>query len=66
MKITINGEERTLENELSMSQLLDMLKISREALAVELNKNILPKSEYDSTELNDGDVLEIVQFVGGG
>jgi thiamine biosynthesis protein ThiS len=66
MEITINGEKRNLMSEMTMSNLLDELDIKREALAVELNKNILPKSEYDSMIIKDGDVLEIIQFVGGG
>ena len=66
MIIHINGEERTFENHLNMTNLLDLLQIKRVALAVELNKNILPKSEYDSCIIKDGDVIEIIQFVGGG
>lgn len=66
MEITVNGEKIGLSKEISMSDLLDELKIRREALAVELNKDILPKSEYDTKIIKDGDVIEIIQFVGGG
>ncbi|MBU1627485.1 sulfur carrier protein ThiS [bacterium] len=66
MEITVNGEKLSIETAITMSNLLDELNIKREALAVELNKNILPKSEYDTKIIIDGDMLEIIQFVGGG
>jgi len=66
MEIIVNGDRKNLVEEISVSKLLDSLEIKRVALAVELNKQILPKTEYDKTILKDGDVIEIVQFVGGG
>jgi len=66
MEITVNGEKKELESEMTISEFLNILKIKRQALAIELNKSIIKKSEYDSAIIKDGDVIEIVQFVGGG
>lgn len=62
--ITVNGEE--LEFSGNISELLDVLEYNGKRVAVELNENIVPKSEYDITIVSDGDKLEIVRFVGGG
>jgi sulfur carrier protein len=65
MEIVINGEARTTEP-MSVLQLLEQLSIDPRRVAVELNRDILPKADYAATSLNDGDALEIVHFVGGG
>jgi sulfur carrier protein len=65
MKITVNGEERTLEPKTVLGYLVE-LGIDSRAVAVELNLDILEKGEYATTMLNEGDKVEIVQFVGGG
>ncbi|MDE6671785.1 MAG: sulfur carrier protein ThiS [Ruminococcus sp.] len=62
--ITVNGEK--LEFSGNISGLLEILEYNGKRVAVELNENIVPKTEYDSTILSDGDKLEIVRFVGGG
>ncbi len=68
MRITVNGEERILEREVTVAQLLEMLGVEfREVgLAVALNGEIVPKSEYGSRVVREGDSVEIVQLVGGG
>ena len=65
MQLTINGELRDVAPG-TVSDLLRQLAIDPQRVAVELNLDILPKAQYDDTNLNDGDTLEIVQFVGGG
>jgi sulfur carrier protein len=65
MKITVNGEERTLEQKTVLGYIVE-LGIDPRAVAVELNLDILEKGEYATTMLNEGDKVEIVQFVGGG
>ena len=50
----------------SILQYLEEHNYNTSRIAVERNGNILPKSQYDSTLIQDGDVLEIVSFVGGG
>ena len=62
--ITVNG--KNLEFSGNISGLLDVLEYNGKRVAVELNENIVPKTEYDSTIVSDGDKLEIVRFVGGG
>lgn len=63
--IRINGVNID-KNELSLMQYLEENSIMPHRIAVELNEEILPKANYDSTILKDGDVVEIVNFVGGG
>jgi sulfur carrier protein len=65
MKIMVNGEERILEQKTVLGYIVE-LGIDPRAVAVELNLDILEKGEYATTMLNDGDKIEIVQFVGGG
>lgn len=65
MTVTINGEEQTVEST-TILDLLMHLDIDPRRVAVELNMDILPKDAYRSTNLNDGDRIEIVHFVGGG
>lgn len=63
--IRINGVSID-KAELSLMQYLDENSILPQRIAVELNEKILPKSSYNETVLKDGDVVEIVNFVGGG
>ena len=65
MKITVNGEERALEQKTVLGYLVE-IGVDPRAVAVELNLDILERGEYATTMLNDGDKIEIVQFVGGG
>jgi thiazole synthase len=66
MKIQINGEPHTFEGTLSLSSLLEQLRIKSDRVAVELNREIVPRDRWAATQLGDGDRLEIVHFVGGG
>ncbi len=66
MQITINGEQRQLASALSLEALLLDLKIDPKKVAVERNLEIVPRSTYGAVLLGDGDVLEIVHFIGGG
>jgi sulfur carrier protein len=65
MEITVNGDRVTIEGMFVLDFLL-LTEIDPARVAVELNLDILPKSDYSTTLLRDGDRLEIVQFVGGG
>lgn len=65
MQLTINGELREVAPG-SVTNLLQQLDIDPLRVAVELNQDILPKAAYGATTLKDNDILEIVQFVGGG
>lgn len=66
MNLTINGEERQFESSLTVDQLLDFLDLDGQKVALERNLEIVPKSAYSNTALQDGDKLEIVHFIGGG
>lgn len=63
--ICINGEKIEKE-EIKLSSYLEENGINPQRIAVELNGEILPKAQYSNTVLKDGDVVEIVNFVGGG
>jgi thiamine biosynthesis protein ThiS len=66
MTLTINGEKREIEDGLTVSGLLENLKIEPARVAVEVNLNIIKKADYQNQLLNDGDSVEVVSFVGGG
>ena len=63
--IRINGVDID-KIEISLMQYLEENSISPQRIAVELNEEILQKANYAATVLKDGDVVEIVNFVGGG
>ena len=64
--ITVNGEAMRLPTGASVADLLEKLKIATPRVAVERNREILPKAQYPGTPLADGDVFEVVELVGGG
>ena len=67
MRIQINGEPREIpQSSLSLNELLDTLSLPPQRIAVELNKTMVPRSQWEKTALKDGDQIEIVHFVGGG
>ncbi|MGH9440893.1 MAG: sulfur carrier protein ThiS [Thermoanaerobaculia bacterium] len=66
VRVRINGEERVLSPSMSVADLLKDLGISVPRVAVEFNREILPKRSYGETLLREDDRIEIVQFVGGG
>ncbi len=66
MKLTINGEEKSFAGELALSALVEKLGMKADRVAIELNREIVPRDRWPSTMLQDGDRLEIVHFVGGG
>jgi sulfur carrier protein len=66
MTLQINGESRSFPDGLTVATLVGQLGMKTDRVAVELNLEIVPRSNWDSTHLKDGDKLEIVHFVGGG
>lgn len=66
MQITINGEPKTIDLNLTIEQLIAQLQVDIRLAAVEKNRIIVPKSRYSETRLEEGDELEIVSFMGGG
>lgn len=65
MKLKINGEYKETGSN-TISQLLRELDIIPERVAVEVNLKIIKRHEFESYQLKDGDIIEIVNFVGGG
>lgn len=67
MKLHINGEERTFDPPVStLAALVETLGMKSDRVAVELNRDIVPRDRWSETPLKDGDRLEVVHFVGGG
>ena len=66
MRVTLNGETRDLREGITVSDLIAELGLVQRRIAVELNRGILPRDDYPQRLLREGDVLEIVHFIGGG
>jgi len=66
VRVRVNGEELRLPKGASVAALLERLRVSLPRVAVERNREILPKKEYAATVLAEGDVFEVVELVGGG
>lgn len=66
MKIQINGEDKHVNEGLDLAGLLEELQIRPGRVVVELNRQVLAREAHGSTVIKEGDVLEIVHFVGGG
>ena len=66
MRVKINGENREVDDGLTLTALLESLQIRPGRVVVERNRDIVPRDSYNATLINDGDTLEIVHFVGGG
>ena len=67
MTLTVNGERfETKGDGLCVAELLKALEISRERVAVEVNRELVRRAEFQEAALHAGDKIEIVRFVGGG
>ena len=66
MRITVNGEEREVPENTNTAALLELLGMSGQRVAVEVNFEIVPRSTYDAHLLQQGDRVEIVRAIGGG
>jgi len=69
MKLHINGEERNFSSSpdpFTLAALVELLGMKADRVAVELNRDIVPRDRWAETRLNEGDRLEVVHFVGGG
>ena len=66
MHVIVNGNRHELDTNTNLRQLLEWLKIGKGRIAIELNGEIVPKSQFYQQQLNSGDKIEIVQAIGGG
>ena len=66
MSIEVNGARRQVDDGTTVADLLTLLGVATPMVAVERNRDIVPRSRHGSTLLRDGDQVEIVTLVGGG
>ncbi len=66
MQITINGEIKKLESEVNLNQLLELFSLASQRVAVELNREVVRRKDWDKTRIKNDDRIEVVHFVGGG
>ena len=66
MQVLVNGEMREVPAGTTVRGLVELLGLTDGPVAVERNREVVPRAQHPSTELGAGDVIEIVHFVGGG
>jgi thiamine biosynthesis protein ThiS len=66
IKVSLNGEPRQVPEGLTLLALLEWLQLPADRVAVERNREIVPRGQWSETKIGEGDRLEVVQFVGGG
>ena len=64
-KLTLNGQTRDTDAR-TVRELIEQLGYGQQAVAVEVNRQLVPRKQHEQTELNDGDEIELVTLVGGG
>jgi sulfur carrier protein len=66
MEITVNGEKQTLDSQVTVGELLEMLDLDPGTVIIERNLDILNRESHDGTVIEDGDSIEIIRMVDGG
>jgi thiamine biosynthesis protein ThiS len=66
MRVTVNGKEMQLEDQMSIAGLLESLGVNPKGVAVERNLTIVDRDRYVAEAIQEGDSIEIIRFVGGG
>jgi sulfur carrier protein len=66
MQIIVNGDPREVPDGLTVAALLEVLQMRANRVAIERNREILPRAQWQATQVQPNDSFEIVQFVGGG
>ena len=66
MQISVNGKSHTIDDLATLSDLVEHLELNPRQVAVEVNRELVPRGNHAKYELNDGDELEIVTLAGGG
>ena len=66
MKIIVNGKELSVKEDITIKELLKLLKIDSKVMAVAVNMNIVKKEDWGEYSPKEGDKLELLHFVGGG
>ena len=66
IRIQLNGEPHGADSGITVARLVEQLKLKPGRIAVEINRAVVPKLSFEQTVISDGDVVEIINFVGGG
>jgi sulfur carrier protein len=66
MQVIVNGEKREVRKDLTVLELLSELNLPTERVAVEINKKVIRRQDWEFTKIRKNDHIEIVHFVGGG
>lgn len=66
IEISLNGNKQSVEDHCTIAKLIQQLNLTNKRLAVEVNLNIVPRSQFADHQLVPGDQVEIIQAVGGG
>ncbi|MEZ0536340.1 sulfur carrier protein ThiS [Caldicellulosiruptoraceae bacterium PP1] len=67
MNIVVNGEKVTLEKEVNIKELLNILNVKmQEYVTVQLNERIIPRKDFENVKIKENDVIEFLYYMGGG
>jgi thiamine biosynthesis protein ThiS len=66
INVVLNGEPRKVETEVTLDRMLDLFSLPRQRVAIELNRSVVRRNDWPVTFVSDGDVIEVIHFVGGG
>lgn len=66
MKLIINGSQKEFKDNITLKNIIIELQIEDKVMAAAVNMNVVKKEDWDKFIPNDGDKLELLQFVGGG
>ncbi|MEJ7862042.1 MAG: sulfur carrier protein ThiS [Pyrinomonadaceae bacterium] len=66
MKIIINGKAKEISNEVNIIELLEKFSLPKERIAIELNKHVVRKKDWENIKITNADQIEVIHFVGGG
>ena len=66
MRVTVNGKGRDIPEGTTVRALVELLGLAAGPVAVERNEDVVPRAQHAAAVLSEGDVIEILHFVGGG
>ncbi len=66
VEIILNGEKKQIDSEVTLDRLLDLFSLPRQRVAVEVNKEVVPRANWENVRVSDADQIEVIHFVGGG
>lgn len=66
INIVLNGEGREVPTDINLDQLLELFSLPKQRVAIEINHTVISRTDWPRRQVNDGDKIEVVHFVGGG